>query len=306
MLQDITQKGKLSIGIFTPIESYKGDTPTMTDHLRLAQKAEKLGFKALWFRDVPLHDPYFGDVGQMYDPWIYMTYIAAHTSKIQLAAGSIILPFRHPINTLKSAVSLQDLSNNRLILGVASGDRAIEYPAFGLDRDLKGDYFRDSFEYIKALYGSFPSHESKYYGEIRRNGDLLPKVNHKIPMLVTGHSGQSLDWIAKNGDGWIYYPRDIQTLKKIQIEWKNALNKHQQEWKPFVQSLYIDLSPNENAAPFPIHLGYRTGVNYLNDFLHTLEKEGVNHVILNLKYGQRPAEEVIEEIGEKVLPNFNF
>jgi hypothetical protein len=30
----------------------------------------------------------------------------------------------------------------------------------------------------------------------------------------------------------------------------------------------------------------------------------VNHVIINLKYGQRPVEEVIEELGEYVLPHF--
>ena len=29
---------------------------------------------------------------------------------------------------------------------------------------------------------------------------------------------------------------------------------------------------------------------------------GVNHVILNLKYGTRPAHEVLEEIGTEVLP----
>ena len=28
-------------------------------------------------------------------------------------------------------------------------------------------------------------------------------------MLVTGHSGQSLDWIAEHSDGWLYYPRDF-------------------------------------------------------------------------------------------------
>jgi hypothetical protein len=38
--------------------------------------------------------------------------------------------------------------------------------------------------------------------------------------------------------------------------------------------------------------------------LQNLKILGVNHVIINLKYGQRPAEEVIEELGEEVLPHF--
>jgi len=38
--------------------------------------------------------------------------------------------------------------------------------------------------------------------------------------------------------------------------------------------------------------------------LHTLQEVGVNHVIINLKYGQRAAGDVIEELGQFVLPDF--
>ena len=51
-------------------------------------------------------------------------------------------------------------------------------------------------------------------------------------------------------------------------------------------------------------MGFRSGKDYLIMFLKALEEAGVNHVILNLKYGSRPAQEVIEELGEFVLPHF--
>jgi hypothetical protein len=38
--------------------------------------------------------------------------------------------------------------------------------------------------------------------------------------------------------------------------------------------------------------------------LDTLQEIGVDHVILNLKYGKRPAAEVIEEIGKHIVPQF--
>ena len=44
----------------------------MRDQVALAQRAERAGFAALWFRDVPLRDPSFGDVGQVFDPWVYL------------------------------------------------------------------------------------------------------------------------------------------------------------------------------------------------------------------------------------------
>jgi hypothetical protein len=47
-----------------------------------ARRAEELGFAALWFRDVPLRDPGFGDIGQVFDSWAYLGWNAAQTRNI--------------------------------------------------------------------------------------------------------------------------------------------------------------------------------------------------------------------------------
>src|ERR1700730_15866935 len=104
---------RLTLGVFFPIEAFEGDEPTMQGQERLARRAEQLGFAALWVRDVPLRDPSFGDVGQVYDPRVYLDWIAAQTSKIALATGSIILPLRHPMHTSKAAASGAQLSVGR-------------------------------------------------------------------------------------------------------------------------------------------------------------------------------------------------
>lgn len=142
---NIATNEKLTLGLVFPLEAYSGSIATMENQEKLAKRAEELGFKALWFRDVPFNDPTFGDAGQLYDPWIYMTHIMNHTKEITLATGSIILPLRHPVHTAKSINSLQLLSNKRLVLGVASGDRPIEYPAFNQHLENKAILFRDSF-----------------------------------------------------------------------------------------------------------------------------------------------------------------
>jgi len=301
----IASKGNLTIGLVFPLEAYSGSIARMENQEQLAKQAEELGFKSLWFRDVPFNDPSFGDAGQLYDPWIYMTHIMNHTKDIALATGSIILPLRHPVHTAKSINSLQILSNERLILGVASGDRPIEYPAFNQLLGNKSELFRDSFLYIKALQSDFPNYTSKFYGSTNGTIDLLPKYYQKTPMLVTGHSGQSLDWIAEHSDGWIYYPRDFKTLQLVMQQWRDSLSKTENDWKPFMQSLYVDVTKDSKVRPTPIHLGFKSGTEYLNAHLKLLESYGVNHVILNLKYGSRPAKELIEEIGEKVIPHFH-
>ena len=305
MLSDIVKKDKLTLGLFFPIEAYKGSVPTMENQVRLAQKAEAIGFKSLWFRDVPFHDPRFGDAGQLYDPWVYITHIMNHTKTIQLATGSIILPLRHPVHTAKAAFSLQNLSNQRLILGVASGDRPVEYPAFNKDINNRSELFRESFRYIRDLEKSFPKINTTNLGNVAGNIDLLPKPSSSIPMLVTGHSGQSLEWIAEHSDGWIYYPRNLYFLKNNMQDWTDNLEKTSQPWKPFSQSLYIDLLPNIEAKPRPIHLGFQIGAKHLLEYLKTLESHGVNHVIINMKYGSRSANDMLDDMEKYVLPHFN-
>ena len=62
----------LTLGVLFAIEAYEGSIPKMERQVELAQRAEELEFSGLWFRDVPLYDPNFGDVGQIYDPWTYL------------------------------------------------------------------------------------------------------------------------------------------------------------------------------------------------------------------------------------------
>ncbi|MDB5764436.1 MAG: 5,10-methylene tetrahydromethanopterin reductase [Herminiimonas sp.] len=59
---------RLTLGVFFPIEAFQHDQPSMLRQEHLARRAEELGFAALWFRDVPLRDPSFGDIGQVFDP----------------------------------------------------------------------------------------------------------------------------------------------------------------------------------------------------------------------------------------------
>jgi len=294
---------RLSLGVFFPIEAFQGDEPRMRDQQRLARRAEELGFAGLWTRDVPLRDPNFGDLGQVYDPWVWLGWIAAHTSAIALATGSIILPLRHPIHTAKASASVDQLTGGRFVLGVASGDRPVEFPAFGIDWHQRDVLFRENLAVIrKVLMEEFPRVQSSY-GTLMGTADLVPKPVSRLPILITGSSRQSFEWIAAHADGWITYPRDLARQAELVAKWRAAVEVVSPDaFKPFVQSLYVDLADEPAEPPRPIHLGFRAGRNFVLDFLNELAGAGVNHVILNLKYGRRAADEVLEEIGREVLP----
>lgn len=295
--------GRMTLGVFFPIEAFQRDQPTMRHQEQLARRAEELGFAALWFRDVPLRDPNFGDIGQVFDPWVYLGWIAAQTRTIALATGSIILPVRHPLHTAKAAASVDQLSGGRVVLGVASGDRPVEFPAFGVDFENRDALFRENLHVVRSVLGEeFPRLESSY-GTLLGMADLVPKPVGRLPIMVTGNSRQTLSWIAENSDGWIMYPRPLDQQAATIQRWREAVDLATPgTFKPFAQSFYVDLGDHPNEPPAPIHLGLRGGRQVIFEFLDTLRKIGVNHVILNLKYGRRDAGEVLEEIGREILP----
>lgn len=304
----VFQPNQLSIGVVIPIEHYsQSSVPTMKNHLARVQLVEQLGFKAIWVRDVPLHVPSFGDAGQTFDPFTYLGFLAGQTQEIALGTGSIALPLHHPVHVAKSAATIDQLSGGRLILGVASGDRPSEYPAMGIDFEKRGERFQDAFAFIRQAQTSFPVLESKYFGDLNGQSDLLPKAKGaKIPILVTGHSRQSIDWIAERADGWMYYPRNPHMQQYNIAQWRALVANIQSDYdKPFMQPLYVDLQEDDDYKPQPIHLGFRIGAKHLIEYFHVLKALGVNHVAINLRFNSGQIEKSLEEFAHKILPHFH-
>lgn len=298
---------ELSVGVVVPIQNYsQSAVPSMHNHLQRAKQVEALGFKGLWIRDIPFNVPSFGDAGQTFDPFTYLGFLAGQTTEIALGISSIALPLHHPLHVAKSATSLDQLSGGRMLLGVASGDRYDEYPAMGIDYEIRGELFRESFNYIRQTQSEFPVFETENYGSLKGNIDMLPKAkSHRVPLLMTGSSRQSLQWNAEHTDGWMNYPRDLISQKHNLERWRNLVANTQEFDKPFMQPMYIDLHPDDNYKPQPIHLGFRLGIHYLNDYLDKLRSIGVNHLALNLRFNTMNMDDTLERISKQVLPEFH-
>jgi len=303
----VFKPNKLSLGIVVPIENYAQHTvPTMKDHLQRVQLIEQLGFKALWIRDVPFHVPSFGDAGQTFDPFTYLGFLAGQTSSIALGVASIALPLHHPLHVAKSAATIDQLSNGRLILGVASGDRPSEYPAMGINFEKRGELFRDAFNYIRTAQNDFPVLEDNHFGNLKGDIDVLPKpISNKFPMLITGSSRQSVEWNAENADGWMYYPRNTMQQAYTITQWRRLIAEFHDFDKPFMQPLYVILEKDDDFKPQQIQLGFRIGANYLIEYFKEIQKIGVNHVGINLRFNSDKIENTLEQLAQKILPHFS-
>lgn len=301
---------KLTVGIFLPLRSYAGDMSVLAGQADLISQIDRQGFAAVWVRDVPLFDPSFGDAGQVFDPFTYLAYLAARTKHVALATGSAVVSLRHPIDLAKAATTIDQLSGGRLVMGVASGDRPIEFPAYGLEHGDRAERFAQALSYMRQLMQAGPLAIDSPLGHFK-GAEFLPKpVAGAIPMMVTGSSGQSLAWIAEHADGWLTYPNATHTAtgpqhlaEKIRA-WRDLVPGG--AFRPHMTNEWIDLVDDPDYPRTPLHGGYvlRTGRKGLMALLEAWQAAGVNHAALGIQFSQRPASEVLEELAADVLPHF--
>ena len=265
----------LTVGAGFPLTDARTSRPDVDEELRLAAHAEEAGFDALWARDVPLFWPRFGDAGQTFDPWTWLSRVAARTDDVALGTASVVLPVRHPLHVAKSAASLDRLSDGRLLLGVATGDRDPEFPAFGVDREERGERFREAVDLLRTAWREeFPETEGGW-GRLDGSLDLVPKPTAEtVPLLPTGRSRQSLGWLGEHGDGWLFYHLPESTLESYLDDWRDVAGE-----KPYAMVVRTDLADDPEADPEPLHQGYRAGSEWFVDYFRTLDALGVDHVL---------------------------
>lgn len=301
---------KLTIGIFLPLKFYTGNMEVLKNQADLVEEIDRRNFASVWVRDVPLFDPSFGDSGQVFDPFVYLGYLAARTKNVSLATGSAIFTLRHPIDLAKMASSIDVISGGRLVLGIASGDRPVEFPAYGIDVEQRDVRFRETVELFRSLtQNQAPSIQSSL-GQLS-GLDLLPKpAIGNIPLVVTGSSRQSLDWIAEHSDGWLTYPDSTtdmggrQRLANKISAWRDKIPGGM--FKPHMTNEWIDLVEDADYPRTPLRNGFilRTGRKGLIQLLEEWQEIGVNHAALGMQFSSRPPAEVIQELAEEVLPLF--
>lgn len=292
---------KLTLGLSLPFDSKNKEHIDFNEQVKFAQQAERLGFTSLFVRDNPLYSPHLGPVTENYDPFVFLTYLSAFTSKIALGTSSIVATLRHPIHLAKSAASLDLISNQRLLLGMATGDRAFEFPAFKVDESALTERYQTTVQSLRALWQSHSPQISNSIFELYEDSGLQVLPKHRtIPMFGTGYSRQSISWLQQYMDGWLFYAQPFQDQKKLVEAWHSGTDR----FKPFMNILMIDLSQNPNETVKPIKGGFRTGRKNLLQILKAYESINTNHIILRFTNNDRDIEALIEEVGTYITPHF--
>src|SRR5262245_8492343 len=85
----------------------------MKDCIELANLAEKRGYDSVWFSEGYGHN----------DAISTLTAAALNTSRITLGSSVMVVYLRHPVLMGMTAMSLAEMTNGRVALGLGTGHR---------------------------------------------------------------------------------------------------------------------------------------------------------------------------------------
>jgi Luciferase-like monooxygenase len=166
----------------------RGDVHTIPE---LAEKVEAAGWDAVFIPDCISIETEQYPATEWYDPWVLLAVIAVRTRRVRFGTMLTPLSRRRPWKVARETVTLDHLSNGRLILPVglgAAGDDAGFYKVGeAMDRKTRAKLLDESLEIITGLWsGQQFSYEGEHYHV--RGMTLLPPPMQtpRIPIWVVG------------------------------------------------------------------------------------------------------------------------
>ncbi|MEU3838492.1 LLM class flavin-dependent oxidoreductase [Streptomyces sp. NPDC028635] len=187
---------EFGVNFFPVIDPERKSASTYYDEsLRLAELAEALGFEHV--QTVEHYGSPYG--GYSPDPVVFLTAVAARTSRIRLVTGAVIAAFAHPVQLAARLAQLDNLSHGRLDVGFGRGFLPDEFELFGVDMAESRTRFDEVVDACLALWSG---EEVRFEGQVHRFGPVtgFPRPHQRPHPPVFVAAATSPDSCARAGE----------------------------------------------------------------------------------------------------------
>ncbi|HEY6300048.1 MAG TPA: TIGR03619 family F420-dependent LLM class oxidoreductase [Candidatus Binatus sp.] len=168
-----------------------------------ARIAEQAGFDALFVSDhlcIP-PDQTEGSGGRYLDVLATLAFLAGATEKIRLGVSVLVVPYRPAVLTAKQVATIQELSGERMILGIGVGWMKPEFDALGVNLRRRGAITDETLSVIHHLFSA--DVPGAYDGPLVKFPSFvfLPRPK-RPPIWIGGNGVAAMNRLLKFGDGW--------------------------------------------------------------------------------------------------------
>jgi luciferase family oxidoreductase group 1 len=170
---------------------------TLKDSTERVQLADELGYSRYWFAE---HHNTANQVSTT--PELMIAHAAAHTKRIRVGAGGIMLPNHSPLKVVENFSLLEALHPERIDLGIGRAPGTDGLTAYALRRSREAvtsyDFPEQFNELLSFFQKSFPSNHP--FSKITPIGD-----NSLIPELyILGSSTGGVQFAINEGLGFVF------------------------------------------------------------------------------------------------------
>jgi natural product biosynthesis luciferase-like monooxygenase protein len=173
------------------------------DMLAETDRAEALGFHAVWFAEHHFH--HYG--GHLPSMPVLGAAVAQRTKRLRIGSGIALLPLQDPIRVAEEFALLDCLSGGRLEFGIGRGFQKLEYDAFERNMADSRVLFEEAHDIILKAW---TAERFSYAGKFRtvHNLQVFPKPVQKLPPIYVAciFTSESFEWTGTMGYNLMVVP----------------------------------------------------------------------------------------------------
>jgi alkanesulfonate monooxygenase SsuD/methylene tetrahydromethanopterin reductase-like flavin-dependent oxidoreductase (luciferase family) len=165
-----------------------GHVPTWHEIRTFAEHAEAIGLDSLW-----ASDHFFGSfpgapLEGVHEAWTITSALAAATSRVEIGQLVSCASYRPPGLLAKMAVTADEISGGRLVLGLGAGWHDTEYEAFGFPRNHRVSRLEEYLQVVAPLLrGETVALEGRYTGPPKPCSSRRPSDGFPCSSQGTAH-----------------------------------------------------------------------------------------------------------------------
>ncbi len=180
--------------------------PAAAPLLALAQRAEALGFDAVWLGDGPL-------ARARHDPLSMIAALAVRTETVLLGTCVLTAALRSALLLAQTAATVDQIAQGRLLLGVGAGfpfpETERQFQAIGVPYTGRVRRMTETIAAIRALWAT-PGEPISYNGRhIALDGIALAPAPYRPggpPVWLAGFGETAERRVGEIAEGWLPYP----------------------------------------------------------------------------------------------------
>ena len=234
------------IGYLLPTrEAVMQGRPETGPLLALAERAERLGYDAVWVGDLLLARP-------RHDPLTLLAAVAARTHKVMVGTAVFLPALRNPVVLAHQLATLDRVSEGRLVLGAGiatdvANIRA-EFAAAGVPFEGRVGRMMEGLRLARALWTGNPV---DWDGRWPVKDGVLGPTPHRPggpPIWLAGSVRAAFERAAKHFDGWFANEPDLARWTAQWHEVRQIVREIGRDPSQFAAANYVTLALDDDAA----------------------------------------------------------